>query len=178
MQRHTASSGLIACALGLVAAGALAAGLPGTMELVIQPVDAKRPLVVLPIEPGEPFTLHYHHSVNGTPIWEEHTVDDRGKIYIEEERFIAMGAGMGHWPGHGQLTQRGPHQVIENIHEPTGDFVLRVGSAAVGHTLIWRGQCVELSARVPGKAVIVSARVVHPGRRLWRGVTALWTQES
>jgi hypothetical protein len=44
---------------------------------------------------------------------------------------------------------RGPYEVIEDMHMPTGDFVLRIGSPGVDHTLIWRGTRTNLSAWHP-----------------------------
>jgi hypothetical protein len=118
--------------------------------------------------PGERFTLRYVHSVDRSPVWEEHSVDRNGTIYIQGERFVMFGAGMGHWEGHGTLTSRGPYQVIENIHKPLGHFVLRVGSENVDHTIIWRGQPVHLSKLAPGQAVLVAAKPVSRLQRLWQ----------
>jgi hypothetical protein len=59
------------------------------------------PLLVLPLEPGEPFTIHYYHSVENAPIWETHSLDPSGRIFIEEERYLKFGAGMGKMPGWG-----------------------------------------------------------------------------
>jgi len=155
------------CTLALVLV--LAAGwLPGGLELVICPKDGGEPLVVVPFEPGERFTLHYIHSVDRAPVWEVHTIDQRGNIYIEEERFVMFGAGMGHWPGHGTLTSRGPYQVIENMHAPIGEFVLRVGGRDVDHTIIWREKPLYLSRLAPGRAVLISARPMSLLQRLWR----------
>ena len=89
--------------------------------------------------PGERFTIHYYHSVENAPIWEEHSLDAEGRIYIEEERYLKYGAGMGKMPGVGRMVRRGPYEVIEDMHMPTGDFILRVGSPGVDHTVIWRG---------------------------------------
>lgn len=140
---------------------------PGGLELVITPRDGGDPILALPLEPGERFTLYYLHSVDRAPIWEEHSVDRDGNIYVEEERFVMFGAGMGHWPGRGTLTSQGPFQVIENIHEPIGEFILRVGSNGVDHTIIWRGRHMKLSRIAAGQGVVVSARRLSLPRQLW-----------
>lgn len=157
-------------ALALAATGLLYAVyvLPGGMELSISPVGGGPAIAVLPIEPGERFTLHYIHSVDNAPIWEEHSVGADGTIYIEEERFEMFGAGMGHWEGHGTLAGRDGLQVIEGIHSPTGDFILRIGGEEVAHTLLWRQERIELSRRAPGRAVVFSARRISVLRRLGR----------
>jgi hypothetical protein len=167
----------LSCASCLLSAFVLMAWLlPGGLELTVQPVDGGQPLFVAPIEPGERFTLHYTHSVDCAPIWEEHSVDRSGTIYIEEERFVMFGAGMGHWRGHGKLTTRGCWQVIEDIHAPVGrgpnGFVLRVGSPSVGHTILFRGKRVNLSRWAPHRAVFVAARPLSGLSCLWRKMFA------
>ena len=158
---------LLAAGLGLtlVAAGLLA---PGGLELTVMPVEGDLPLLVLPLQPGERFTIHYYHSVENAPIWEEHSLDEKGRIYIEEERYLKFGAGMGRLPGVGRMVRRGAYEVIEDMHLPTGNFILRIGSPGVDHTIIWRGQRKNLSAVAPHTAVQFSARPVRRIYRLWR----------
>ena len=141
--------------------------LPGGVVLGITPVKGGPPLLVLPLNPGERFTLHYYHSVENAPIWEEHSVDREGRIYIEEERYLKYGAGMGKMPGVGRMVMRGPYEAITDMHLPTGDFVLRVGSPGVDHTILWRGTASNLSAMAPHQAVQFSARPVSLMNRLW-----------
>ena len=136
----------------------------------LTPVLRNGPLLVLPLEPGERFTIHYYHSVENAPIWEEHSLDEEGRIYIEEERYLKFGAGMGRMPGIGRMVRRGPYEVIENMHMATGDFILRVGSPGVDHTIIWRGTKTNLSAVAPHEAVRFSARPVSLLYRLYRSV--------
>ena len=143
---------------------------PGGLELRIVPVKGGPPLLVVPLEAGERFTVHYYHSVENAPIWEVHSLDEKGRIYIEEERYVKFGAGMGRMPGVGRMVRRGPYEVIEDMHMPTGNFILRVGSPGVDHTIIWRGICVNLSAMVPHVAVQFSARPVSLLYRFWRTV--------
>lgn len=152
--------------LGL--AGAVLA--PGGLELRITPVKGGAPLLVLPLSAGEPFTLHYYHSVENAPIWEVHRLDPSGRIFIEEERYLKFGAGMGKMPGVGRMVRRGPYEAIVDMHMPTGDFVLRIGSPAVDHTLIWRGTRTHLSAMAPHAAVQFSAGPVCWLHMQWRRV--------
>ena len=122
------------------------------------------------MQPEERFTLHYVHSVEHAPIWEVHSLDSAGRIFIEEERYLKFGAGMGKMPGVGRMVRRGPYEVIEDMHWPTGDFVLRVGSPGVDHTVIWRETRTNLSATVPHEAVRFSARPVSRLHRIWRSL--------
>ncbi|MBU4563786.1 MAG: DUF1850 domain-containing protein [Desulfarculus sp.] len=141
--------------------------IPGGVELRITPRGGE-PLLVLPLQPGERFTVHYYHSVENAPIWEVHSVDAAGHIYIEEERYLKFGAGMGKMPGVGRMVMRGPYEVITDMHQPTGEFVLRVGSPGVDHTILYRGTATNLSAMAPHQAVTFSARPVSLLGRLWR----------
>lgn len=159
---------LIALA-GLAGAALIWAWLmPGGLLLSVTPVQGGPPILELPLLPGERFTLRYVHSVDKAPIWEEHSVDAAGDIYVEEERLVMFGAGMGELPGRGRLTGRGSHQVIEGMHWPLGSFVLRIGSPGVDHTIVWAGGEVNLSAIAPGQAVRISARPVSLAQRIWR----------
>jgi hypothetical protein len=149
-----------------VIAGAML--VPGGLELTVTPVREEAPLLVLPLEAGEPFTIHYYHSVENAPIWEVHSLDESGRLFIEEERYEKFGAGMGKMPSVGKMVKRGPFEVIENMHMPTGDFVLRIGSIGVDHTVIWRGTRTNLSAMAPHTAVRFAGRPVSWPHRAWR----------
>ena len=154
---------------GLILTG-MAAWIPGPLELHLTLVRDNRPLLILPMDPDERFTIHYYHSVENAPIWEEHSMDRDRRIYIEEERYEKFGAGMGKMPGVGRMVRRGNLEVIEEMHMPVGNFVLRVGSPGVDHTLIWRKKRFNLSAAVPHRAVRFSGE--RPGLlvRIWRRV--------
>ena len=77
---------------------------------------------------------------------------------------------MGKMPGVGRMVTRGPSEVIENMHMPTGDFVSRIGSPGVDHTIVWRGTRTNLSMRAPHVAVQFSATPVPWLYRGWRQV--------
>ncbi len=144
--------------------------IPGGLELRITPEKGGRPLMVLPMRVNERFTIRYYHSVENAPIWETHSIDGSGRIYIEEERYLKFGAGMGHMPEFGRMVHRDPYEVIENMHMPTGDFILRIGSPGVDHTVIWQGLEKNLSAVAPHVAVRFHAQPVSLFHRLWRGL--------
>ncbi|MFN2358459.1 MAG: DUF1850 domain-containing protein [Desulfotignum sp.] len=140
---------------------------PVGLELRITPVQEEFPILVLPMEPDERFTLHYVHSVENTPIWEEHSMDKTGTLYIEEERYEKFGAGMGKMPGVGRMVTKGNHEAIVDMHMPVGNFVLRVGSTGVNHTIIWRGRQFNLSEKVPHRAVRFSGQPVNMLHKIW-----------
>jgi len=142
--------------------------LPGGVELRVVKVKGEEPLLVLPMEEGERFTIHYYHSVEESPIWEEHSLDKKGIIYVEEERYLKFGAGMGRMPGVGRMVKRGPYEVIEDMHMRIGEFILRVGSKGVDHTVIWRGVKINLSNTAEHEALRFYGRPVSILYAWWR----------
>ncbi|MEX1299192.1 MAG: DUF1850 domain-containing protein [Desulfotignum sp.] len=132
--------------------------IPSGLALHVSLAEDDTPVLVLPLAPGERFTLHYYHSVENAPIWEDHSIDDSGTIFIEEERYEKFGAGMGKLPGVGRMMQKGHHEAIVDMHHPVGAFVLRVGSQGVAHTLIWRNRRFNLSDKFSHQRVRFSGR--------------------
>lgn len=156
---------LAGAGLALVLAGLFL--IPWGAALVITPAQGGPPWLTLPLGKSGRFTLHYYHSVEEAPIWEEHSVDEDGRIFIEEERYLKFGAGMGRMPGVGRMVMRGPYEAITDMHMPTGDFVLRVGNPGVDHTVIWSGGRVNLSRSAAGRAMRFSARPISLGQFCW-----------
>jgi hypothetical protein len=139
---------VVVCLSGLVFLLMGAARLiPSGVALHVTLAGDDTPVLVLPLAPGERFTLHYYHSVENAPIWEVHSMDAFGTIFIEEERYEKFGAGMGKMPGVGRMVKQGKQEAIVDMHMPVGEFVLRVGSPGVDHTLIWRGRHFNLSEK-------------------------------
>ena len=164
-----AGSLIIFCVPVLVLSLILIAWLmPGDLELEIFLVKEKKPVLILPLKPGERFTIHYYHSVENAPIWEEHSMDKQGRLFIEEERYEKFGAGMGKMPGVGKMVKDGIYEVIKDMHMPVGDFVLRVGSPGVDHTIIWRNRRFNLSDTIAHKAVRFSGKPRSMLYQIWR----------
>lgn len=142
--------------------------IPAGLALHVTLAEDDTPVLVLPLAPGERFTLHYYHSVENTPIWEVHSMDRSGTIFIEEERYEKFGAGMGKMPGVGRMVKQGKYEAVVDMHMPVGQFVLRVGSPGVDHTVIWRGRRFNLSkkffhqrVRFSGRAVTLFQKMQH-----------------
>jgi hypothetical protein len=148
------------CLSGLVLLLMAAARLvPARVALHVTLAGQDTPVLVLPMAPEERFTLHYYHSVENTPIWEVHSMDAAGTIFIEEERYEKFGAGMGKMPGVGRMVKQGNQEAIVDMHMRVGTFVLRVGSPGVDHTLIWRDRRFNLSEKFSHQRVRFSG---HP----------------
>ena len=149
------------CFFGLITCVLLTARLtPGGLELALTLVKDDCRVMALPMQPNERFTIRYFHSVENAPIWETHSMDAKGRIFIEEEKYEKFGAGMGKMPGVGRMITRGIYEVITDMHMPVGNFILRVGSPGVDHTLIWRDRQINLSQMLAHRAVMFSGRPV------------------
>ncbi|MBT3805673.1 MAG: DUF1850 domain-containing protein [Desulfobacula sp.] len=140
---------------------------PGDPELQVTLVKENKTVLSLPLKSKERFTIHYYHSVENAPIWEEHSMDKNGRIYIEEERYEKFGAGMGKMPGVGRMVKRGIYEAITDMHMPTGNFILRVGSPGVDHTIIWRNQRFNLSDTLAHKALKFSGKPRSMLYQIW-----------
>jgi hypothetical protein len=159
MTRPGIAVALAVCLSGLVLLLIAAARLiPVGTALHVTLAEDDTPILMLPLAPGERFTLHYYHSVENTPIWEVHSMDASGAIFIEEERYEKFGAGMGKLPGVGRMAQQGKYEAIVDMHHPVGTFLLRVGSPGVAHTIIWQNRRFNLSDKFPHQRVRFSGR--------------------
>jgi len=167
---------IIVCVLGLVLSLLLTAWMtPGDLELRVSLVKGKKIVLSLPLKPEERFTIHYYHSVENAPIWEEHSMDEAGKLYIEEERYEKFGAGMGKMPGVGKMVKKGIYEAIIDMHMPVGDFILRVGSPGVDHTILWRDKQLNLSNTLAHKAVRFSGKPRSMLYQIWK---SLWVSDT
>lgn len=162
--RFIISLSLFGLVLSVLAAARI---IPDGLQLSLTLVQEGRSVMVLPLEPDERFTIHYFHSVENAPIWETHSMDREGRIFIEEEKYEKFGAGMGKMPGVGRMMTQGIYEVITDMHLPVGNFILRVGSPGVDHTLIWRGKRFNLSETLAHKAVRFSGRPVSILHQWW-----------
>ncbi len=131
-------------------------------RLVVRNLATAAVIASLKVKTGDYFTIRYIHSVDRTPIFEEFRLDRNLGIVLEKTWFTMFGAGLGHWPGHGDLTQDKNWITIDHIEQPLGSFVLRIGALNVGHTIIYHDQEINLSRRAPGVRALVEFK---PGKR-------------
>lgn len=127
----------------------------GQPRLVVRDFDNGKIILALKVKSGDRFTIRYIHSVDKKPIFEQFRLDpDRGLV-LEKTWFRIFGAGLGHWPGHGQLTQKDGWITIDKMNYTLGSFVLRIGSPGVDHTILYHQQEINLSALAPGRRALV-----------------------
>jgi len=136
----------------LVGSALAAAGQP---HLVVRDLDSGRIILALKVKTGDRFIIRYIHSVDKKPIFEQFRLDPERGLVLEKTWFRIFGAGLGHWPGHGQLTQKDGWITIDKMNYTLGSFVLRIGSPGVDHTILYQQQKINLSALAPGRRAIV-----------------------
>jgi len=129
-----------------------------TTQLVVSNFSTAEIIAILPVSAGDKFTIRYIHSVDKTPIFEEFRLDLKQGLVLEKTWFTMFGAGLGHWPGHGDLSQDKEWITIDNIEQPLGSFILRIGALSVGHTIIYHNREINLSRRAPGVRALVEFR--------------------
>jgi len=117
-------------------------------------------LISIPIEPGELFTIRYIHSVDISPVYEVFYADEKKGIMIKETYFKMFGAGMGHWPGRGTIVEQNGWIFIKDMDIAIGEFYLRIGAPSVDHTLLIKGQAIQLSRMIPGSRVRIYIKQV------------------
>lgn len=128
----------------------------GQPHLVVRDYASGKIIMSLKVKSGDRFTIRYIHSVDKKPIFEQFRLDpDRGLV-LEKTWFRIFGAGLGHWPGHGQLTQKDGWITIDKMNYTLGSFVLRIGSPGVDHTIIYHQHEINLSALAPGRRSMVT----------------------
>ncbi len=137
----------------------LAASLDAGPQLVVSHLSTAKVIASLKVKSGEHFTIRYIHSVDKTPVFEEFRLDREKGLVLEKTWFKMFGAGLGHWPGHGNLSQDSEWITIDNIEQLLGSFILRIGSPSVGHTIIYHEQEINLSRLAPGARALVEFRI-------------------
>ncbi|MEA3240885.1 MAG: DUF1850 domain-containing protein [Pseudomonadota bacterium] len=136
----------------LVSAAATADRQP---HLIVRNFDSGKIILSLKVKSGDRVTIRYIHSVDKKPIFEQFRLDPERGLVLEKTWFRIFGAGLGHWPGHGQLTQKDGWITIDKMNYTLGSFVLRIGSPGVDHTIIYHQQRINLSALAPGRRAMV-----------------------
>ena len=124
-------------------------------RLVVSDYASGRIIVSLPVKSGDRFVIRYIHSVDHTPIFEQFRLDPEKGLVLEKTWFTMFGAGLGHWPGHGHLTQDKNWITISDMERPLGSFILRIGALSVGHTIIYHDREIDLSRLAAGTRALV-----------------------
>lgn len=136
-----------------------------TPEAQLAVLDAAgETLAKIPLESGMRWCLGWNHSVKKFPVLDCYRYH-QGRMVLERSHQPDFAAGLGHSPGRGEQVSDGQGGYwIENIDEPVPNdrYVLRVGSPAVDHRLLWQAQGAEhevsLSEMAAGERVTLQLR--------------------
>ena len=131
-------------------------------RLVVSDYATGKIIAEMPVKTNDRFVIRYIHSVDHTPIFEQFRLDPEKGLVLEKTWFTMFGAGLGHWPGHGKLTQDRNWITISDMERPLGSFILRIGAPSVGHTIIYHDREINLSRQAAGTRALVEFR---PGDR-------------
>lgn len=116
-----------------------------------------RAIASLSMPEGSAWCLEWNHSVTGIRIQDCYR-HRQGRMVLERSHQPDFAAGLGHTPGRGRQVSDGAGGYwIEAIDEPVPDdaYHLRVGSPAVNHRLLVRGQRISLSDAAAGERVTI-----------------------
>ena len=114
----------------------------------------------IPILSGERWCLAWNHSVTGIKVRDCYRYQD-GRMVLERSHQPDFAAGLGHIPGRGVQTSDGNGGYwIEHINEPVpgNRYLLRVGSMAVDHRILWNDTVTSLSTLAAGERVTIQLR--------------------
>jgi hypothetical protein len=132
------------------------------LELSFSDPMSSEVLLRLCLQPDETFTIRYIHSVDQTPVFEIFGSDPYGVLALQATYFKMFGAGMGHLQGRGVVDFDGEWTWIRDINESLGSFILRIGAPPVAHTLLYRGEEINLSEKWPRRRVLVKLAQREP----------------
>jgi hypothetical protein len=141
--------------LGLLGGAVLLLLLQPTPWLILEEDKTGLETAAIPLAWGECFEIRYIHSVDRKPVGEIFSLQEGKGVVLQESYFRMFGAGMGHWEGHGKLEEEGGWMRIREIDKPLGSFLLRVGSPGVDHTLVVKGEKMNLTRTAEGKLLRV-----------------------
>ena len=125
------------------------------LMLVVKTFERK-PLVQIPVNQGDTFTIYYIHSVDISPVYEVFSIDRKKGIVLKRSCMKMFGAGFDPWQAHGKVISENGWLKMVGLNVPLGSFLLRVGAPTVDHTLKIRGMNIYLSRMIPEKRVWIT----------------------
>lgn len=114
-------------------------------------------LAAIPMRNSDTWCLLWNHSVAGFTVSDCFLVTGK-TLYLVSSHQPDFAAGLGYLEGRGTLTSDGSGgYIITDIHEPVPDnaLLLRVGSMAVNHRVLYQGNETSLSRIAAGQRVVL-----------------------
>lgn len=160
---------LLAICLPLAGAGASPA--PAVSSDHLQVVTEQGGMLLdIAAPPGTHWCIEWNHSVAKFPVLDCYQNAD-GAMQLERSHQPDFAAGLGHTIGRGEQVSDGEGGYwINAINEPVANnrYVLRVGSAAVNHRVVWpdgEHAPVSLSEHAAGQRVSIQLIAPHASPR-------------
>ena len=111
------------CALGLLLGG---------LDILSQPClfvrAAGDTVAIVPVKPGTPFSIHFIHSVQKTPVLENLAVDADGHSFVlHSTKYQSFGVGLPFLAEEGHFYQDGDYYILDGMERHFPQLTLRTG---------------------------------------------------
>ena len=111
------------CALGLLLGG---------LDILSQPClfvrAAGDTVAIVPVKPGTPFSIHFIHSVQKTPVLENLAVDADGHSFVlHSTKYQSFGVGLPFLAEEGHFYQEGDYYILDGMERHFPQLTLRTG---------------------------------------------------
>ena len=85
-------------------------------------------VAVVPAAPGTSFTIHFIHSVQKTPVWENLAVAPDGSSFVlHSTRYQSFGVGLPFLEQEGNFRQEGDYYIMDDMERHFPRLTLRTG---------------------------------------------------
>jgi len=144
--------------------------------LQVVEVSTGQALLLVPLEPGQEFTLIYTHSVHKSPVVEIFTIQPPEGLLLKKIGFKDYGVGMPYSTPHKFILGVDGFFWIEAIDDPLGSFTLRVQEIPQ-HRLVLSGREINLLGLTQAGSLVRIEAVLGSRFRLWVKERVRWQRE-
>ena len=105
----------------------------GAVDILLQPCLFVRAagdttVAIVPAQPGTPFSIHFIHSVQKTPVLENLAVDVDGHSFIlHSTKYQSFGVGLPFLAEEGNFYQEGDYYILDGMERHFPQLTLRTG---------------------------------------------------
>lgn len=136
----------------------------------LQVVGESGPAFFLPFSRGETFSVYYLHSVEKTPVLENFTVGEGGRLLLAATEYRSLGVGLSFLEEEGKLVNEGGRFILTGQNRSFGELCLRVSPVAQ-QALLYRGRRIDLNGLYPPGSLVRIRVVRRPAaERFWREI--------
>ena len=104
----------------------------GAVDILSQPClfvrAAGDTVAIVPVKPGTPFSIHFIHSVQKTPVLENLAVDADGHSFVlHSTKYQSFGVGLPFLAEEGHFYQEGDYYILDGMERHFPQLTLRTG---------------------------------------------------